>query len=180
MIAKPKNTAFCINYIYIPGSSIIFSDRMRSEKGVSPLIAAVLLIVMAVTIAGLVFSWLNTFTTSTQRKVENRTSEAVNCAGASLRIREVYLQNGSAATVRVVVENTGYVNNLTISGAQVLNTTGHNFTANNTPLMFNRGEIVTVLFIGVSMTQCANFSKVLVGTQCGGINDEWTDTPKGC
>lgn len=153
---------------------------MKAEKGVSPLIAAVLLIVIAVTVAGLVFSWVNSFTTGAQRKVENRTDEAVNCAGASLRIKEVYLQNGSAGTVRVVVENTGYVNNLTIAGAQVLNKTGHNFTANSLPVTFNRGEIVTLLFSNVSVAQCANFSSVFVATQCGGINDLFTDTPKGC
>jgi len=153
---------------------------MRSEKGVSPLIAAVLLIVISVTIAGLVFSWLNQFTTGAQRKVENRTGEAVNCAGASIRIKEVYLQNGSNGTARVVVENSGYVNNLTIAGAQVFNKTGHNFSANNTPLTFNRGEIVTLLFTGVSAQQCANYSKIFVATQCGGINDESEETPIGC
>ncbi len=154
--------------------------KTKTEKGVSPLIAAVLLIVISVTIAGLVFSWLNTFTVSAQRKVDNRTGEAVNCAGASVRIKEVYMQNGTSATIRAVVENTGFVNNLTVSSAQAYNTTGHNFTANNTPIMFNKGEIATLLFTGVSMTQCANFSKVFVATTCGGINDEWSDTPKGC
>lgn len=153
---------------------------MTCQKGVSPLIAAVLLIVISVTIAGLVFSWLNTFTTEAQRKVDNRTSESINCAGASIRIKEVYLQNGSNGTVRTVVENTGFVNNITISGAQVFNTTGNNFSANNTPITLNRGDIVTILFTGVSVQQCSNFSKVFVATQCGGINDVFDGSPKGC
>jgi len=154
---------------------------MTNEKGVSPLIAAVLLIVISVTISGLVFSWLNTFTVDAQRKVDNRTGEAVNCAGASIHIKEVYLQNSSGtSTIRTIVENTGYVNNLTISGAQVFNTTGNNFTANNTPLAFNRGDIATLLFTGVSISQCANFSKVFVSTTCGGINDMFDGSPKGC
>lgn len=152
----------------------------KRKKGLSPLISAVLLIVIAVSIAALVFSWINTFTISTERKVSNKTDEAVDCSGASISIKDVFLTNGTNGTVRVVVANTGYRENMTIQSGQVYNKTGHNFSADNTPVTLGKGELGNIIFSNVSVQQCANFSRVFIATKCGGIDDEFTGTPIGC
>jgi flagellin-like protein len=151
-------------------------------KGVSPLIATTLLIVMVVAIATIVIGWLYTFTRGAQETVSNRTEEAISCSGASIEIQDVYLINGTTTgTARAIVKNTGYVDDMIITSAQIYNNTGHNFTASDIPISdFDKGEIVTILFANISIPTCTNFSQVVVGTNCGGITDTFTRTPKGC
>ena len=66
----------------------------RKMKGISPLIAAVLLIAFTVAIATLVMGWFSTFTRTTTTSVTNSTSLAINCADARVTIRDVYIQAG--------------------------------------------------------------------------------------
>ncbi|HLD85420.1 MAG TPA: archaellin/type IV pilin N-terminal domain-containing protein, partial [archaeon] len=147
-------------------------------KGISPLIATVLLVVIVVAIGTMVMTWSSTFTTSTTRNVQNRSDTAFNCASANIIIEDVYLVNGSLATVRAIVKNIGVVDVL-ISAAQAYNTTGGNFTANGMPFSgFNAGNIVTLQFSNVSMTKCSDFSKVVVSTSCSGVADTFIGTPK--
>src|SRR3989344_5473706 len=123
--------------------------HIQIMKGISPLIATVLLVVIVVAIGTMVMTWSSTFTTSTTRNVQNRSDTAFNCASANIIIEDVYLVNGSLATVRAIVKNIGVVDVL-ISAAQAYNTTG--------------GNLVTLQFSNVSMTKCSDFSKVVVST----------------
>lgn len=149
------------------------------RKGVSPLIAATLLIVMVVAIGTIVMGWLYTFTRSSQEIVENRTDEAIHCSGGSIAIQDVYITPGTAGTARAVVKNTGFVDDLTLVSAQIYNRTGHNFTASGMPAEnFNKGKIRTISFYNISIPNCGNFSKVIVTTNCGDISDTFRSVPK--
>jgi flagellin-like protein len=152
---------------------------MKGKKGVSPLIATVLLIVIAVSMAGLIFSWINTFTAGSTKKMENRTAAVVDCSGAAVTIKEVYLQNGTSGTVRVVVQNSGYVDNV-ITAAAVYNSSGYNFSSSGVPVMSRRGEITNLVFTGTSIPTCNDFSNVYVATACAGIDDVFSNRPIGC
>ena len=77
-------------------------------KGISPLIAAVLLIAFTVAIATLIMGWFSTFTRTTTTTVTNTTALAVNCADARVTIRDVYIQAGASGLTNVLIENTGY------------------------------------------------------------------------
>lgn len=149
-------------------------------KGLSPLVATVLLIVIVVSIATLVTGWVTTFTRQSQETATNRTTSAIDCSGASISIRSVFVTNGTAGSAAVLVENTGFVNDLTITAAQVLNRTGGNFSSSATPVSnFDRGDIATLRFSNVSIPLCPNdFSEVVVATNCGGISDRFKDAPK--
>lgn len=160
--------------------------RFFSSKGVSPLLAAVLLIAVTIAIATLVMGWLTTVTRTTQVTVSNKTAEAVDCSSASIVIEEVFVSAGINRTARVIVRNSGLSDNLQIISAQIYNRTGSNFSAGSLPLTgFNRGNVTTLSFSptgppgGTVVDACpGDFSRALVSTNCGGVSTEFTGTPK--
>ncbi len=159
--------------------------KSQNKKGISPLLAAVLLIAVTVAIATLVMGWLTTITRTTQVTVSNRTSEAVDCASASIAIEDVYIDAGINQSQRVIVRNSGLLDSLQIISAQIYNRTGGNFSANSLPITnFNRGNVTTLVFIGglaniTVVDSCPGaFSRAIVSTNCGGISAEFTGTPK--
>ncbi len=149
-------------------------------KGISPLIAAVLLIAITVAIGTLVGGWISTFTKATTDKVSNRTAEAIDCTSANINIEDVYVISGLNGVTRAVVKNTGFSDGMTIQSAQAYNRTGSNFTGAGTPITnFDKGSLVTIVFSNTSITSCPrDFSKVVVTTTCGGISDTFDGTPK--
>ena len=160
-------------------------QKMKQKKGISPLIAAVLLIAFTVAIATLIAGWFSTFTRSTTSAVTNKTNLAVDCSSESISIKEVYVKTNSTnpATVRALVENNGFTDNLNITSAFVFNSSGQSTISSNIPVTgFNRGNIVAITFNavgGVAIPTCpTNFDRVVVATDCGGVSDTFTGTPK--
>ena len=153
--------------------------RKKSSKGISPLIAAVLLIAFTVAIATLVMGWFSQLTRTTTTTVSNKTTEAVGCSNAQISIEDVYLRlNTTESDARVLVKNSGF-STIGITSLQVYNTTGHNFsTGFGTASSLAPGSIVAYNITLVSIPTCATFSKVIVTTNCGGVTDVFENTPK--
>ena len=153
-----------------------------SNKGISPLLASVLLIAVTVAIATLVAGWLSTTVRTTQTTVSNRTLEATECSSASITIEDVYMDAGRNASQRIVVRNSGQSDSLQIIAAQIYNTTGGNFSAQSLPITnFNRGNVTTLVVDpnNTVIDSCPGaFSKVIISTNCGGVSAEFTGTPK--
>ena len=149
-------------------------------KGISPLLAAILLIAVTVSIATLVMGWVSTVVRGSQATVENRTTEAVNCASAGISIDDVYVTAGSSGTARVIVRNSGQADDLAIQSADIYNRTGSNFGADGlTILDFDRGEVVTLTFSLVSTGSCpSDFVEAIVSTDCPGISAKFSSRPK--
>lgn len=148
-------------------------------KGISPLLASVLLIAVTVAIATLVMGWVSTITRTTQTTVSNRTVEAVNCASASVVIDDVYIATG-AATGTVIVRNAGQTDSLQIVFAPLYNGTGHSVNpAQTLPVTgFSRGGIQVFTYTSTGITSCAAFSKAVVSTNCAGVSATFDRTPK--
>ncbi len=68
-------------------------------KGVSPLIAAVLLIVFTVAIGAVVLNWMTEYTKGTTEKAGTDTSTTVECAKQILDIVDVKIDNDGNVTV---------------------------------------------------------------------------------
>ena len=150
-------------------------------KGVSPLVASVLLIVIVVAIAALVSGWLTQFFSNTRETVNNRTDTAVTCSGSSILIESVYMaSNGTSGRLTAIVKNDGLVDGQSITSAQYFNITGSNFSATSAlPVNnFNRGDIRTLLFENASIANCSAFSQVVVATQC--TSARYRTAPEGC
>jgi len=160
-------------------------NRVKFIKGISPLLAAVLLIAVTVAIATLVMGWISTVTRTTQVAVSNKTAEAADCSSANVVIEEVFLSAGFNTTGRVIVRNAGLLDNMQLVSAQIYNRTGGNFSASSLPVSnLNKGNVTTLSFSTAGagstiVTACpSDFSRVLITTNCGGIAAEFTSTPK--
>src|SRR3989344_6314342 len=151
-------------------------------KGVSPLIATVMLVVIVVSMVALISGWLTTMITGTRETVSNRTSATVSCSGSSISIDSVYVTtNTTSGTAIVVVKNDGIVDELSITAANIFNSTGGNFSYNGGTLPisnFPRGSIVTLKFDGVSLATCGSFSQALVATNC--VSARYVQKPTNC
>ncbi len=157
--------------------------KMKQKKGISPLIAAVLLIAFTVAIATLIAGWFSTLARTTTATVTNRTDLAVGCSGASISIDQVYTvantSGGATSTARAIVRNNGLVN-LSLVAAQLFNTTGIGFTTSTSmPVVLARGGVTTISFASVNLVSCpGGFSRVTVTTNCGGVSATFDSTPR--
>jgi flagellin-like protein len=79
-------------------------------KGVSPLIATVLLIAFTLSIAGLLGGWLSGLTKTQTETLEKSSQETMNCTGSVLNIISVLCGNTTSNgknTLRIVIANEG-------------------------------------------------------------------------
>ncbi|MFB6215877.1 MAG: archaellin/type IV pilin N-terminal domain-containing protein, partial [Candidatus Aenigmatarchaeota archaeon] len=83
----------------------IFSKR--GSKGISPLIAAVLLIAFTMTVAAILATWAQTFGQQKIQEAGKRGTQAIECPALSVRIESASWQNNQ---IQVVAWNTGDYN----------------------------------------------------------------------
>lgn len=147
---------------------------MVCVKGVTPLIASVFLIVLVVTLASLVTTWITTVVKETQNTVGERAENSIDCSNAEVTIDNVFVSIGSG---RAIIRNSGFVDDLTIETAQIFNSDGRSSTADNVPMNdFNKGSVQTLLFNDENIN-CALFYKLVVTTNCGTVYAEFTGQP---
>src|SRR3989338_11366707 len=77
-------------------------------KGISPLIAAVLLIAFTVAAATLVMGWFGNVSDWVTKTTSNKTSDSVYCSNAAIAIEEVYVTPGQNGSAVALVKNTGF------------------------------------------------------------------------
>lgn len=157
-----------------------FENTFRSaySKGVSPLIAAVLLIAITLVVATLISGWISGIATDQGKTVANKTEGITSCSAAGISIEDVYLDTGTNIS-RVTVRNTGR-SAATIISAQILSVTGVNGSINTTlPLSIANGDIKILIFNTTgAVPNCANFSQVRVATECA--SDYYRQSPRNC
>ena len=90
-------------------------------KGISPLIAAVLLIAFTVAVGGIISLWLTSFSKTTTSAVQTSTEKQVKCASTVLEITSV-----STSGNRIVVTNLG-PQNVTLTSIVLSDGTVSNF-----------------------------------------------------
>ena len=150
-------------------------------KGVSPLLSGILLVAITVTVASLASGWFTSTIRASTDTATNRTDAGLLCSGASISIDNLFITGTSSATVTASVRNTGQTDTLALQNAQIFNSTGSNFSATNinTSTKLNKGEVFTLSFVTASFDSCpGSFSELLITTNCGGITDKYTGTPK--
>jgi flagellin-like protein len=151
-------------------------------KGISPLIATVILIAVTVSIVSIIGTWVTTLTKEETGDITNKTGEATDCTGANIEIRDVYIDLSSNIS-RVSVWNSGYVDD-SIVAALLQNEDGEtapNLTA--FPLSLPRGSLKSIEFnisnfnVTNGTTACNDFSQAIVTTLCP-PSAKFTGTPK--
>lgn len=82
--------------------------KEKGNKGISPLIAAVLLIAFVMATAGIVSNWFVTFSKEQSRKTTTKGEKEIKCSYAALEIRKaVYNNTNQKKEITLEVENTG-------------------------------------------------------------------------
>lgn len=150
------------------------SVRFVALKGINALISSVLLIATVIILAVIVMNFSTTLIKKEARVVENRSTACIN---HDVSIEEVYLDI-SSSVARVAVRNSGFVADEIVS-AVLLNKKGE-IAANTTrlPLSLAKGALSNIVFnISGKISECGNFSKVIISTECA--SDE-TDAEPRC
>ena len=132
-------------------------------KGVSTLIASVLLIAITLLISLIISTSFTSIAKSQTNEISARITEAVNCTSSDMSIEDIFLDGG---TGRVLVRNSGQISENLVRGL-MLNSTGVGAAAFETyPISIVKGSIVTLTFNITGNITCSNFNRVTVTSQC--------------
>jgi flagellin-like protein len=146
-------------------------------KGISPLVATVLLIAFTVAVAGVVSMWVTSFTKSTTTIAERQSRERINCTYGSIALSNVnycsttgYLSGrlanngivtlGSIRLQEIYENGSSPTQGLCLVGSSIVTCT----TAN---LSIPPGYLYTFNISGIS----PGFQSVNVITDCAGVTD---------
>lgn len=147
-------------------------------KGVSPLLASIFLVLIAVTAVPIFSGWFMNNLMSTADTSGNRTEQAIKCNVAGLAIEDFYL-DFSASRARLNVRNSGQTPDQIVS-AKVYSFNGSE-AANLTifPINISAGEFKYVTFnTEGALASCSNFSYAIVSGRCKTATFE--GLPRGC
>lgn len=146
-------------------------------KGVSTIIATVLVLAITVLISIIVSTSLTTITKEQASTVGIRTTQVVNCTSSDVSIEAVYLDTATNVG-RVTVRNSGQINENIIS-AKMYNKTGiEAVNLTSFPVALSKGSLTTINFNITTNITCTSFSQVIISTEC--ITDIYDSTPKNC
>ncbi len=145
-----------------------------NKKGLSPLIAVIILIAIVVIISTMLLNWTSIFATDQTSDISNASKQVTTCG--VLSIEDVYLDfptNRSRMLVKSSIEDI-------VDGAELLTRGGITMPRNtNLPLEIDKGRIAVIEFnLTSNFTACANFSQALISTKCTTIS--FDQTPANC
>ncbi|MBS3054252.1 MAG: hypothetical protein J4431_01825 [Candidatus Aenigmarchaeota archaeon] len=144
-------------------------------KGLSPLIASVLLIAIAFSVSSILGPWALEVVRSDTDTISNNSKSVTECY--PVLIQNVYADFNSGK-IRVYAMGKGAN---TITSADVLNSYGASIPLSNPsvlPMKIGPGERKLIEFnTTANLTVCANFSKAIITTGC--VSDE-KSKPDNC
>jgi FlaG/FlaF family flagellin (archaellin) len=144
-------------------------------KGLTPLIATVLLIGISMVIATILLSWSESITSEQTSRAENRTKTSTSCP--DIIIDSVFLDFTKNVS-RVIVRSMNGASE--ISSGSLLNSNG--VAVNNItqfPLPVESGQVATLEFnIYGNITKCSDFGEANVVTVC--TSDKYSKNPSNC
>ena len=153
------------------------------RKAVSPLISAVLLIVLVMAIATIIMSWMTSYTKDTTDEATKSSDHIVSCSGAVVDISSLYILNGSVTdnnqSFKITLNNIGLIE-LEVTEILLTNNTGDSCTFNLTgidttlergkPIKFT-AENVCPDFLDLNNMECSDLDSVVVYTNCESARD---------
>lgn len=126
-------------------------------KGVDPILAGVLMILLSIVIAVMISGWLSTTTQQTGTTIKNQTKEQLNCNFANFYIRNVTYNcsdncsAGVSHNLTIELVNSGSIA-IDVDEINIQNTTGSVFIFNINRTTFSAGDIKYLT--NVSTTAC--------------------------
>ena len=136
------------------------------KKGVSPLIASVLLIVFTVVVGSFILTWLMNYNNTNTDKAEKDTLYVLNCSNQNVNINSVTKDGGN---ITLFVENRGK-ESLRLKTVTLTDTNG-NMCSHSVSTTIDGGGMEKVNFTD---TDCSSVSDshytARVSTTCGGYD----------
>ena len=146
-------------------------------KGISPLIAAVLLIAFTVSIATIILGWFSSFTKGTTANISSQTQTAIGCSAADITVNHIYCKYNTTthnSTCNILVTNTG-TKILTSVSAMIVNNIGGFCTGNLTTENLTVGSTKSINLEDCPVNS-TTFSRAIVTTECPGVSYTVTST----
>lgn len=145
--------------------------RSSRRKGISPLIASVLLIVFTISIATVIVTWLNKYTSTTTETADVTNQNLLDCTKQRPVIDNVFL-NSSNYVSKILVRSAGS-QSLVLTSLQVLASDGTVCAATNVNGVALAVGNSTVFSVPACAINCTNFQVARVTTTCGQSSDEF-------
>lgn len=133
-------------------------------KGVSPLIASVLLVAFTVSVALIYSGWLSSFAKGTSENVSLQSLSAVECSTANAKIYSIYLENSTSNSSAIIVNEGGV--DLQLRAVLIVD---NGSLVNSTPIPVPKGSSVSIQ-IPNSSINCGRISKASITSNCPGCS----------
>ena len=150
------------------------------RKGVSPLIASVLLVTFTIALGSLILGFFTGTTNKLAEDTEKGRQETAECTYKSAKISDIFINtSGTFQTIRASVTNDGN-GNLTLRSAAVYDTAGNKCPFNAGGNVLEPGD--TKLYTNstdctIFSSQCTDFAYAEVTTTCGNAFDTFKTKP---
>ena len=146
-------------------------------KGVSPLVATVLLIAFVVAVAGIIAAWTTGFAKSQTQVVEQQSTYAITCGYGSINMKSLIFQSASTRLAGTI-ENNGQIS----LGNLTLRIVYQNATSQSIPLCSSASGAVSCSSVNLSMMPSdqssfnvtlwgSNYDSIRVTTNCSTVSD---------
>ncbi|MDI6825713.1 MAG: hypothetical protein QMD36_00765 [Candidatus Aenigmarchaeota archaeon] len=134
-------------------------------KGISPVIASVLLIAFTIAVAALYSGWITSFTKRTTEEVGERSEKRVTCTYGGIALDDVKYNQTAGNLTEGFVENTDIIDLGNID-FEIFYTNGTREKSDQN-MTLEPGERKPFTIVNTS-----NYDKIRVITNCSNVNDE--------
>lgn len=147
-----------------------------AQKGISPLVATVLLIAFVVAVAGVIAAWSTTFAKEQTSLVGEQASLAVNCQYGKVNMKSLKFASASS-TLGGIIENNGQIS----LGSMSLSVVYQNSTSEAIKLCNSSGRAVSCSAANLSLSASdlmvfnvsvgSNYDSIKLSTNCTSASD---------
>ncbi|MCD6247517.1 MAG: hypothetical protein J7J87_03770 [Candidatus Diapherotrites archaeon] len=141
------------------------------EKGVSPIIGALLLLLITVAIGFVYFTWIYGYTVEETTKARDIGSQSIDCSEAGITIISCSYDKGNTEVVSVGIENTGSVD---LNGFKVVAIyTDYDSDVNDNEDLYLDVGASGIAYITANASKTVSEVKV-IPLECDNISDKTT------
>jgi hypothetical protein len=140
-------------------------------KGISEMLTIVLIIAITVSIGAILLSLQRKEILDATQDISNSGYDKCSSPLTSIKIKNVFASAGQNSTLRLLVQNSGYLNEpLRIVSALAYNSDGQSSNASGLPIDLDRGESAVLQTAPLKLDLCPySFDRIVVTTDCPGI-----------
>jgi flagellin-like protein len=149
-------------------------------KGISPLMASILLIAITLSVAMVAFNAFKGIASSQAGSASDLGESASDCAFKAIEITNVTINTtGSSQEILMILENKGN-GPLTMATGFVADTDGNKCPFNVTNIVLEEGSIAAyrnTSGCGIFSSSCTDFNRAEISTKCGNAHDSYEAAP---